>query len=78
MQNGQRLTESRFSDQFDTVMAGYCGCSIKPRSYRQAAIGIGREYMPPHLHIEHGSNAVLDEASHHGTSIARAHYLGLG
>jgi hypothetical protein len=30
--------------------------------------------MPPHLHLEHGSNAVLDEASHHGTSIARAHY----
>jgi hypothetical protein len=52
-------------------MGKYCGCKVKPRSYRQMAVGIGREHIVP-LHLTEDNT--IDEAAHHGGQVARGHY----
>jgi hypothetical protein len=54
-------------------MAKYCECKIKPRAYRQAAVAISREYIPPHVHPE-GSTNIVEEKVGHGEAMGHEHY----
>ena len=54
-------------------MATFCGAKLKPRSFHQAAIAIGREYIPPHLDLDHGQSAI-DASADHTESVAHTHY----
>jgi hypothetical protein len=71
VQTGQRVTSDGFRKQFEMTMANYCACDIKPSSYRQMAIGIGREHIHPQNFIEDNT---ADEAAHHSGHTAHGHY----
>lgn len=75
VQNGQRVTPDGFSPRFKTMMGKYCACAVKPRSYRQMAIGIAREHiLPPYLTTSVEEDNVIDEAAHHGGQVAHTSY----
>jgi stage V sporulation protein SpoVS len=67
----------QFRDHFKTVMEEHVGPSPNPRTWRQMAIGIAREYMLPHL-LEQGTTTSSDVAAHHTSAISRAHYARNG
>jgi hypothetical protein len=71
VQDGRRVTPDRFSHRFETLMGKYCACMIKPSSYRQVAVSIAREHILPQYLTE---DYTIDEAAHHGGSIAHSHY----
>ncbi len=53
------------------MMNKYCAFKVNPSSYRQVAIGIGREHILPQYFME---DSTADEAAHHGGLIAHGHY----
>ncbi len=71
VQNGKRVTSDSFCAKFKATMLNYCECNITPSSFRQAAVGLAREHIPPTLFIE---DITIDEAAHHGGPIAHSHY----
>ena len=71
VQSGQRVTPDEFHDQFETTMSSYCMCKVKPRSYRQIAVGIAQEHIPPWVYIE---NNTINEAAHHRGHVTHGHY----
>jgi hypothetical protein len=51
----------------------HMGAGFKPRAWRQTAIGIGREFIPPQFFLDDSDNAA-DDACAHGTPQARKGY----
>jgi hypothetical protein len=71
VKDGKRVKSESFSHRFETLMGKYCACMIKPGSYRQVAVSIAREHILPQYLTE---DYTIDEAAHHGGSIAHSHY----
>src|SRR5262245_1919549 len=72
VKGGRAVTADSFSTTFESLMSKYCSFKIKPQAYRQAAVAISREYIPPHLHVE-GSNLV-EEKPGHSEGMGHSHY----
>ncbi len=50
------------------------GPELCPRKWRQVAVSIGREFIPPHLHVGGGGNNTNDLVLAHSTPQSRSRY----
>lgn len=73
VQNGVLLDSDKFRDQFRSILQRHFGAGCNPRTWRQVATSISREYILPHL-LEPGETTSSDWASGHSSPISRAHY----
>jgi len=74
VQNGVHITEKAFSQTFRLLFAKYMGPELCPRKWRQVAVSIGREFIPPHLHVGGGGNNTNDLVLAHSTPQSRSRY----
>jgi hypothetical protein len=74
VQMGQRLTPDMLYKQFPEMSQEYFGVDLTLSEYREWAMAVMREYIPPERLPDHRGNVVGDLFGQHGTNMARDHY----
>ena len=73
IQNGQQVEPDQFRDDFRLLVERHTGASPGPRTWRQVATAISREYIHPHL-LDDQRTTSSDLAENHGRMVSHMHY----
>jgi hypothetical protein len=74
---GQRIDERRWYKRFPTLFKEHYGVDFTVKEYREFAIAVMREFIPPEFRVSSDSNAVGDLAAQHHSTTARRIYSGI-
>ena len=71
IQNGQQVDPDQFWEDFRLLVKRHIGASPAPRTWRQVATAISREYIYPHL-LDDEWTTSSDMAENHGRAVSHA------